>query len=91
MIDTIYCLKKALHEKLSFLLDIAVKRTIQIIAKMIELINAIVTTVLMKKEPKDLQIMCPFQSLKYGLAVTNHCCEEIKIRVMSRSKCRNIP
>ena len=54
MIDTIYCLKKALHEKLSFLLDIAVKRTIQIIAKMIELINAIVTTVLMKKEPKDL-------------------------------------
>ena len=60
-------------------------------AKIIDLINTMATTVLMKKEPKDLQIMCPFQSLKYGLAVTNHCCEEIKIRVMSRSKCRNIP
>ena len=77
-------------KKLSCLL-IAVKRINPMIVKMVELKNTMVTTVLMKKEPKDLQILCPFQSLKLGLAVMNQCCEEIKIEVMSSSKCRNIP
>ena len=30
------------------------------IVKMVELKNTMVTTVLMKKEPKDLRILCPF-------------------------------
>ena len=51
------------------------------IVKMVELKNTMVTTVLMKKEPKDLQILCPFQSLKLGLAVMNQCNVVRKLRL----------
>ena len=67
-------------KKLSCLL-IAVKRINPMIVKMVELKNTMVTTVLMKKEPKDLRILCPFQSLKLGLAVMNQCNVVRKLRL----------
>ena len=67
-------------KKLSCLL-IAVKRINPVIVKMVELKNTMVTTVLMKKEPKDLQILCPFQSSKLGLAVMNQCNVVRKLRL----------